>query len=136
MAEPKTKPTNVTVAAFLAGVADEKKRADAKVIVKMMQDVTGEKGKMWGPSIIGFGCHHFVYESGREGDWPVACFSPRKAATVIYGLTGMAESDGLLARLGKHVRSGGCVHIKRLSDVDQKVLLELIRKSVANARRS
>jgi len=134
MAEPKTKPTNVTVASFLAALPDEKKRADAKVIVKMMQDVTGEKPTMWGPSIIGFGNRHYVYESGREGDWPVACFSPRKAATVVYGLTGLAESDALLAKLGKHVKSGSCVHIKKLADVDRKVLEQLIRKSVAAAR--
>ncbi|MEO8370632.1 MAG: DUF1801 domain-containing protein [Candidatus Solibacter sp.] len=131
MAEAKTKPTNVTVASYLAGLPEENKRADAKAIIKMMQDATGEKGKMWGPSIIGFGTHHYVYESGREGDWPLACFSPRKAATVIYGLTGLAESDALLAKLGKHTRSGSCVHIKRLADVDLKVLEELIRKGVA-----
>jgi len=136
MADVKTKPTNVTVASFLAALPDEKKRADAKAIVKIMQDATGEKPRMWGPSIIGFGSHHYVYASGREGDWPLACFSPRKAATVVYGLTDFAESEALLAKLGKHTKSGSCVHIKKLADVDQKVLEELIRKSVANNRAS
>jgi hypothetical protein len=135
MAEVKTKPTKVTVTAFLAGLSDESRRADAKTIVKMMQDVTGEKPKMWGPSIIGFGSRHYTYESGRAGDWPLACFSPRKAATVVYGLTG-SESMPLLAKLGKHTVSGSCIHIKKLADVDLKVLEELIRKSVANNRAS
>jgi len=133
MAEVKTKPTKVSVAAYLAGLPDENRRADAKTIIKMMQDATGEKPKMWGPSMIGFGIHHYVYESGREGDWPLACFAPRKAATVLYGLTG-SECAPLLAKLGKHIRSGSCVHIKKLADVDLAVLEELIGKSVAANR--
>ena len=134
MADVKTKPTNVSVASFLADLPNEIRRADAKIIIKMMQDATGEKPKMWGPSMIGFGIHHYVYESGREGDWPLACFAPRKPATVVYGLTG-AECAPLLAKLGKHTRSGSCVHIKKLADVDLGVLEELIRKSV-NANRA
>ena len=130
MAEPKTKPTKVSVASFLAGLPDETRRSDAKAIIKMMQDATGEKPKMWGPSIIGFGNHHYIYESGREGDWPLACFSPRKSATVVYGLTGKQNAP-LLARLGKHTVSGSCLHIKKLADVNQKVLDELIRKAIA-----
>jgi hypothetical protein len=131
MAESKTKPTNVSVGAFIDAIADEVRRADAKAIVRVMQRVTGEKPKMWGPSIIGFGSHHYRYESGREGDVPLAGFSPRKAATVLYGLLGTAESEALLERLGKHTTGKGCLYIKKLADVDQAVLEALIVASAA-----
>jgi hypothetical protein len=134
MAENKTKPTNVSVAAFIDAIADETRRADAKALVKLMQRATGEKPKMWGPSIVGFGSYHYTHDSGREGDMAVACFSPRKAATVLYQMTGFNESAALLARLGKHTTSGSCLHIKKLADVDPKVLEELIVKSVAAVR--
>ena len=88
MAENKTKPTEVSVTAYIEAITDESKRADAKALVKLMQTASGEKPKMWGPSIIGFGSYHYKYESGREGDMPVIAFSPRKAATVLYGAIG------------------------------------------------
>ena len=91
MADNKTKPTKVSVASFIAALTDEIRRADAKALVKLMQSATGEKPKMWGPSIVGFGSYHYTYESGREGDMPLAGFALRKAATVIYGM-GLAES--------------------------------------------
>lgn len=134
MAENKTKPTNVSVPAFIDAIADETRRKDAKTLVKLMQSATGEKPKMWGPSIIGFGSYHYTYESGREGDMPLAGFSPRKAATVVYGTTGFSESEALLAKLGKHTVSGSCLHIKKLADVDQKILEALVTKSVAAKR--
>jgi hypothetical protein len=134
MAENKTKPTTVSVTAFIDAIADETRRADAKTLVKLMQRATGEKPKMWGPSIIGFGSYHYTHDSGREGDMPVACFSPRKAATVLYQMTGFSESAALLAKLGKHTVSGGCLHIKKLADVDPKILEELVVKSVAAVR--
>jgi Domain of unknown function (DU1801) len=133
-AENKTKPTQISVPAFIDALTDEAKRADAKALVKMMQGATGEKPKMWGPSIIGFGSYHYTYESGREGDMPLAGFSPRKAATVLYGLKGFSESEELLAKLGKHTAGGGCLYIKKLADVDQKVLETLVIKSVAARR--
>jgi hypothetical protein len=136
MADNKTKPTKLSVPAFIDALTDETKRADAKALVKLMQSVTGEKPKMWGPSIIGFGSHHYTYESGREGDMPLAGFSPRKAATVIYGMTGFSESPVLLARLGKHTTGGGCLYIKKLADVDQDTLEALIVKSLAAKRTS
>ncbi len=102
MAENKTKPTPMSVAAFIAALPDPARRADAQALVKLMQTATGEKPKLWGPSIIGFGSYHYTYESGREGDAPIAAFSPRKAATVLYGLIGFSGADALLARLGKH----------------------------------
>ena len=134
MADNKTKPTKLSVGAFIDALTDEAKRADAKALVKLMQSATGEKAKMWGPSIIGFGSYHYTYESGREGDMPVASFSPRKAATVLYGMTGFSESEALLAKLGRHTTGGGCLYIKKLADVDQKVLEVLVLKSIAAKR--
>jgi hypothetical protein len=134
MADNKTKPTKLSVAAYIDALADETKRADAKALVKLMQNATGEKPKMWGPSIIGFGSYHYTYESGREGNMPLAGFSPRKAATVLYGMTGFSDAEALLARLGKHTTGGGCLYIKKLADVDRKVLEALVVKSVAAKR--
>jgi len=134
MAENKTKPTKLSVAAFVDALTDETRRADAKALVKLMQNATGEKPRMWGPSIIGFGSYHYTYESGREGDMPIAGFSPRKPATVLYGLAGSSGSEALLTKLGKHTTGKGCLYIKKLADVDQKVLEALIVKSVAARR--
>ena len=132
--ENKTKPTTVSVAGFIDALPDQTKRADAKTLVKLMQRATGEKPKMWGPSIIGFGSYHYVYESGREGDMPIAAFSPRKAATVLYLQTGSPKAQALRAKLGKCSSGKGCLYVKRLADVDQKVLEALIVTSVADAR--
>jgi Domain of unknown function (DU1801) len=133
VADNKTRPTKITVASFIEAIADETRRADAKVLVKLMQSAIGENPTMWGPSIIGFGSYHYTYESGREGDVPIVGFSPRKAATVIYGLA-PGDSGALLAKLGKHTTGKGCLYIKKLADVDQKVLEALILKSVAAKR--
>jgi len=134
MADNKTKPTKLSVAAFIDALTDETRRADAKALVRLMQSATGERPKMWGPSIIGFGIYHYSYESGREGDMPLAGFSPRKAATVVYGITEFSESEVLLAKLGKHTTGRGCLYIKKLADVDQNVLETLVLKSVAARR--
>ena len=131
MAENKTKPNKLSVAAFINALTDQTRRADAKALVKLMQDAAGEKPKMWGPSIIGFGSYHYTYDSGREGDMPVVAFSPRKAATVLYGLS---DSEALLPKLGKHTRGKGCLYIKKLADVDQKVLETMAAKAVAGRR--
>jgi hypothetical protein len=131
MAENKTKPTEISVAGFIEAITDETKRADAKALVKLMQSASGEKPKMWGPSIIGFGSVHYKYGSGREGDMPVIAFSPRKAASVLYGAIGFDGAEKLLAKLGKHTTGKGCLYIKKLSDVDQKVLQTLVAKSLA-----
>ena len=109
-------------------------RADAQALVKLMQSVTGERPKMWGPSIIGFGSYHYRYESGREGDMPVIAFSPRKSATVLYGMIGFDEAAPLLAKLGNHTTGKGCLYIKKLADVDMKVLETLVEKAVAATR--
>ena len=134
MAGNKTKATEVSVAGFIEAILDETKRADAKVLVKLMQKATGEKPKMWGPSIIGFGSNHYKYESGREGDMPVIGFSPRKAATVLYSMIGFSGAEALLGNLGKHTTGKGCLYIKKLSDVDQQVLETMAVKAVAAAR--
>ena len=134
MAENKTKPTKQSVAAFIDSLPDQNKRADAKALVRLMRSASGEKPRMWGPSIIGFGSYHYRYDSGREGDMPLVGFSPRKAATVLYNLTPSAGSKALLKKLGKHTTGKGCVYIKKFADVDQRVLEAMVVKSVAATR--
>jgi hypothetical protein len=134
MAENKTKPTKLSVTAFIDALTDQARRSDAKALVKLMQSAAGEKPKMWGSSIIGFGSYHFRYDSGRQGDMPLIGFAPRKAATVLYNVTGFNGSAALLAKLGRHTTGKGCLYIKKLADVDQKVLEALIVKSVAAMR--
>jgi hypothetical protein len=134
MADNKTKPTSLSVAAFIRAIADPTRRADAKTLVKVMQIAAGEKPRMWGPSIIGFGSYHYKYESGREGDMPLIGFSPRKAATVLYNMTGAGDCKALLAKLGKHTTGKGCVYIKNLAEVDEQVLKAMAVKSVAAMR--
>jgi hypothetical protein len=134
MTDNKTKPTKLSVAAFIDALADPTRRADAKALVKVMQSAAGEKPRMWGPSIIGFGSYHYRYETGREGDMPLIGFSPRKAATVLYNMTGSGDSKALLTRLGKYTTGKGCLYIKKLADVDQQVLEAVVVKSVAALR--
>jgi hypothetical protein len=134
MADNKTKPTELSVAAFIDAITDPTKRADAKTLVKLMQDATGEKPKMWGPSIIGFGSYHYRYDSGREGDMPLIGFSPRKAATVLYNVIDSGDSGALEAKLGNHTAGKGCLYIKKLADVDQQVLKAMVVKSLAALR--
>ena len=134
MAENKTKPTTISVPAFLDACGDEARRADAKVLARLMQMVTGDKPSMWGPSIVGFGSYHYIYESGREGDMPIVGFSPRKAAIVLYGAIGFVGAEALLAKLGKYTTGKGCLYIKKLADVDVKVLERLVEKAVDATR--
>ena len=130
MAELKTKKNNASVTEFLNSVEDEKRRKDAKSVLKMMKEVTGEKPKMWGPSIIGFGDYHYKYASGREGDWFKVGFSPRKNALTLYIMTGFSRYDELMGKLGKYKTGKGCLYIKRLEDVDGEVLRKLVEESV------
>ena len=134
MADNKTKPTSLSVTGFIAAITDPTRRTDAKALVKLMQSASGEKPQMWGPSIIGFGSCHYRYESGREGDMPLIGFSPRKAASVLYGVIGPEDCKALLPKLGKHTTGKGCLYIKKLADVDQKVLTTIAVKSVAAKR--
>jgi hypothetical protein len=130
----KTRPTDASVAAFVAGLADERQRADSERLIALMSKVTGEPAIMWGPSIIGFGSYHYRYASGREGDTPLVGFSPRKTALTLYASAGEDERADLLARLGPHKVGKSCVYVKRLSDVDEQVLADLVRAGVAYAR--
>jgi hypothetical protein len=130
MAELKTKPTNASVEKFLNQVGDETRREDCFKVAKMMQEITGEKPKMWGPSIVGFGSYHYKYASGQEGDWPIAAFSPRKQDLTLYLLPGFQEHADLMQQLGKHSTGKSCLYIKRLSDIHVPTLKKLIRESV------
>ena len=130
MAEPKTRPTDADVGAFLDSVADERRRDDARTVCRLMQEVTGEEPVLWGTGIVGFGSVRLRYASGRELDWPVTGFSPRKTATTVYLMDGFEERSDLLARLGPHSTGRSCLHLKRLSDVDLAVLRELVAESV------
>ncbi len=137
MAELKTAPTKASVAKFVAAVEDEARRADCAVLMEMMERVTGATPVMWGPSIVGFGSYHYRYASGREGDWMLAGFSPRKRDLTVYVMAGFQGKEKLLARLGRHKTSaGGCLYLKRLADVDLAVLEELVRDSVERLRRA
>ena len=134
MAENKTKPTALSVPAFLNMCTDEARRTDAKALIRLMQKVTGKEPAMWGSSIVGFDSYHYTYESGREGDMLIVGFSPRKAANVLYGTIGFDGAEALLAKLGKHTTGKGCLYIKRLADVNMKVLETLLEKAVAATR--
>ncbi|GAA1609798.1 DUF1801 domain-containing protein [Actinoplanes couchii] len=126
MAEPKTSRNEDSVAVFLAGVSDVRRRDDAEAAVAMISEVTGAEPVMWGTSIIGFGVYHYRYASGREGDWPAIGLSPRKQALTLYIAPGFDGYQELLARLGPHTVGKSCLHLKRLADVDRTALKELI----------
>ncbi len=131
--ENKTKPTAVSVTAFIDAIENETRRKDARTLLALLRRITGEKPVMWGPSIVGFGKRHYRYATGREGDAPIAGFSPRKA-NLVFHLAHCPERDALLARLGKHKTGVGCLYVNKLADVDMAVLEELVVKSVAHAR--
>jgi hypothetical protein len=134
MAEAAFRPTGKSVTEFLTQLDDPQKRADSKVLVEMMARVTGEKPKIWYPSIVGFGEYHYKYGSGREGDSPLAAFSPRKAEFSIYLDHDDTEKRAeLLSRLGKHRMGKGCLYVKRLDQVDLAVLEELVANSMTTA---
>ena len=130
MAGLKTRPTGEPVKAFLDGIEDEKKRQDSYALLALMREITGEEPVMWGESIVGFGRYHYRYASGREGDWFLAGFSPRKQNLTLYIMAGFDEYDDLLEDLGKFKTGKACLYIKRMEDVDTGVLKELVRQSV------
>jgi hypothetical protein len=134
MSELKTRVNDASVSDFINTVDDEVKKQDSLQLVELYAKITGKKPKMWGSSIIGFGQYHYKSDrSKQEGDWPLAGFSPRKQNLTLYITTGFDEYASLLDRLGKHKTSKGCLYIKRLSDVNQDVLEDIIRKSFADA---
>ena len=130
MTQLKTQPNEQSVIDFLNGVENKKRREDSFKVLALMQEVTGEEPIMWGSSIIGFGCYQYKYASGRDGEWFVTGFAPRKQALTLYIMSGFSEYDELLSRLGKHTTGKACLYIKKLEDVDMVVLHELIEKSV------
>ncbi|MBS1786217.1 MAG: DUF1801 domain-containing protein [Acidobacteria bacterium] len=130
MAELKTKQTDASVVDYLNAIKDEQVREDCWAITKLMQEATKAEPKMWGPSIVGFGNHRLVYPNGRELDWMVIAFSPRKQNITLYIHSGFEGRDELLAQLGKHSTGKGCLYIKRLSDVHLPTLKKLIKASV------
>ncbi len=134
MAENKTTPNDQDVEQFLNSVDDERKRKDSFTILELMKQVTGREPRMWGSSIVGFGSYHYTYESGREGDMPLAGFSPRKQNLTLYNMGGFERYDDLLKKLGKHTTGKGCLYIKRLDDVDLPTLKSLIEESVKHVK--
>ena len=130
MAENKTRPTSASVDDFIAGLENARRRADAAVALDMYKEITGLPPVMWGPSIIGFGSRRYAYESGREGEMPLACFSPRKTNMTFYVGDGFDGAADLYARLGKHKKSTACLYINKLADVDMGVLREIITRQM------
>jgi hypothetical protein len=128
--ELKTKATKVSVEKFLNNIDNKQKREDSFKILEMMKKITKEEPKMWGPSIIGFGKYHYKYESGHEGEMCIVGFSPRKQALTIYIMPGFLKYEPLMKKLGMYKTGVSCLYIKKLDDVDQKVLSELITESV------
>jgi hypothetical protein len=135
MAENKTKQATGSVSTFIGTLGDAGRRVDAEALINLMREASGEDPKMWGPSIIGFGSYHYVYDSGREGDAPLIGFSPRKSATVLYLHLGDGDSVADLAKLGKHTMGKGCLYIKKMADVDRRVVEQIIRKAFAKMRK-
>ena len=136
MAELKTKANKASVDKFLKGIQDEQKREDCFKIVDIMKKAAKAEPQMWGTSIVGFGSYHYKYASGREGDWFLVGFSPRKQNLTLYIMSGFDEYNSLLKKLGKHATGKSCLYIKRLEDVDVKVLKELVTRSVKHMQKT
>jgi predicted CopG family antitoxin len=130
MAELKTKETTANVSEFIDKIRDSQRREDCRVVSDIMRDVTGEEPKMWGSSIVGFGRYHYKYASGREGDWPITGFSPRKGDLTLYIMGGFDSFSDLMKELGKYKTGKSCLYIKKLADIDVGVLRKLVKKSV------
>lgn len=134
MAELKTKRTDADVQSFILGIEDEVRREDCLTILPIMRRIVGVAPKMWGTSIVGFGSYHYKYASGRTGDWFLTGFSPRKQDLTIYIMPGLERHESILAKLGKHKTGKSCLYLKRLADVDIKLLEKLIATSVGEMR--
>jgi hypothetical protein len=135
VAEPKTKRTGVSVEQHIATLANERLRSDAQTLVALMRRVTDQEPKMWRPGIVGFGSYHYKYDSGHKGDSALAGFAARKSEFAIYIVAGFEGQEDLLAKLGKHKTAKACLYVKRLADVDLKVLEKLVARSVAEMKR-
>ena len=135
MAANKTTENNNSVTAYINGIADEKKRSDCFDLLSLFSQQSGFPPKMWGTSIVGFGSYHYKYESGREGDAPLAAFSARTNAIVLYLSVGFESREKYLSNLGKHKSGKGCIYIQKLADIDSTVLQQMISDSIAHTLR-
>lgn len=134
MAELKTQKNDASVEAYLNSVENKRRREDSFKVLELMKEVTGEEPKMWGTSIVGFGEYHYQYASGREGDWMLVGFAPRKQSLTLYIMSGFAAYDDLLDDLGKHKTGKSCLYINKLDDVNIATLKELIHQSVEHMK--
>lgn len=134
MAENKTQPSHLTVTSFFATIENEQSRKDCITIAALMEEITGEPPVMWGPAIVGFGQYHYKYASGREGDFLIVGFSPRKQNLTLYIMDGFSNYDVLLSKLGKYKTGKSCLYLKSLGDVNMEVLRQLITESVKYMR--
>lgn len=130
MAENKTQATNNSAAAFLDKIEDDQRKQDCNTVAALMEKITGEPPVMWGASMVGFGQYHYKYASGREGDYMIVGFSPRKQNLTLYIMAGFSQYDSLMAQLGKYKTGKSCLYVKSLKDIDMVVLEELITESV------
>ena len=135
MAELKTRKTSASVVAYLNAITDKQKRSDCKAVAKMMRDATGKRARMWGGSLVGYGSYDYKYASGRDGTWFICGFSPRAQNITIYIMPGFSDFKKLMNKLGKYKTGKSCLYIKKLQDVDQKTLGELITGSAKEMRR-
>lgn len=133
--EAKTKPTAVSPASYIAAIDDPQRRQDCQALVELMSAITGKPPVMWGPSIVGFDAYHYKYDSGHEGDSCLLAFASRKPDLTIYLVPGLGKTEALLAKLGRHRMSKGCLYVKRLADIDLGVLEKLLRLSATETRK-
>jgi hypothetical protein len=131
MSNNKTKPTTRSVELFLDDLIPEQRKKDSWTLYRLMEKITGSQGVLWGTSIIGFGDYHYKYGSGREGDWFLTGFSPRKNALTLYLMCDISHEFIDFSTLGKHKKGKGCLYIKRLDDVDLKALEDIIKTSIS-----
>ena len=131
----QTVETKASVGGFLKTITDAKKRKDCTALIQLIAQHTGLEAKMWGPAIVGFGNYHYVYESGREGDAPLAGFSPRVNAIALYLSSGFDKREELLAKFGKHKSAKACIYIKQLEDINTGILIQMVKKSIAHTRK-
>ena len=136
MSNPKTTRNDGDVQAYLESVTNKQRRQDALTMLELMREITGEEAEMWGESIVGFGSYRYRYASGRQGDWFLTGFAPRKQALTLYIMPGFERYEALLTKLGKHKIGKSCLYINKLADVDEDVLKEIIAASVERMRRA
>lgn len=134
MTELKTKPNDLSVKTFLDSIADHQVRSDCYKLVELMQKITGQEAKMWGNTIVGFGSYHYKYASGREGDWMITGFAPRKQNLTVYIMEGFDRHKVELARLGPYTTGKSCLYIKKLEDINLSILKEIIKNSVESMK--